>query len=115
MNKATTINDLMTRSSFRTFSHFVVLEAIHEGKQRLRDIAGALKSTNASALQIVDSLVKHGYLVRLANDPDDRRCRSTYLTPQGLEILYSLYDVLITPNPLRPTTQMPEGSNNSPD
>jgi DNA-binding MarR family transcriptional regulator len=115
MNKATTINDLMTRSSFRTFSHFVVLEAIHEGKQRLRDIAGALKSTNASALQIVDSLVTHGYLVRLADDLDDRRCRSTYLTPKGLETLYELYDLLTPPNPIRYGTTLPEGSSDSPD
>jgi DNA-binding MarR family transcriptional regulator len=66
-------------------SQLRVLQSLSHGRHRSSDLAKQFNVTNPTISNIVDSLVRKGY-VRREYDMDDRRCIYLELTGQGQEV-----------------------------
>jgi len=67
-------------------SHFVPMQALWDYPQGLRvtELAAKAKITKQSMGELVDQLVRRGYLARVS-DPDDGRAWRVRITPFGLK------------------------------
>ncbi|HVE41572.1 MAG TPA: MarR family transcriptional regulator [Planctomycetota bacterium] len=67
-------------------SHFVPMQALWDYPQGLRvtELAAKAKFTKQSMGELVDQLVRRGYLARVS-DPDDGRAWRVRITPFGLK------------------------------
>jgi DNA-binding MarR family transcriptional regulator len=73
-----------------TFSQLILLQMIGRAQGiSIKDIAGKLGVTSSAATQIVDGLVKKGYLTR-EGDPNDHRALKIKLDVAGTEKLKSI-------------------------
>lgn len=66
-----------------THTQWFVLTIIDQFKKRnIKDVAEALEMSSSAATQLVDPLVKRGYVTR-QEDPGDRRLIQLELSPKG--------------------------------
>src|SRR3989344_1736973 len=73
-----------------THSQWFVLTIIkHVKKTSIKDVAEAMEMSSSAATQLVDGLVKGGYLTR-QEDPKDRRLVQLALSPKGSEHIIAM-------------------------
>lgn len=79
-----------------THSQWFILKIIEHYKNRsIKDIAGTLEISSSAATQLVDGLVKSGYVIR-QEDPKDRRSVRLELSAKGKKHLIATNEKRIT-------------------
>lgn len=61
---------------------FVLIIIEHFKKRSIKDVAEAMEMSSSASTQLVDALVKSGYVTR-QEDPEDRRLVQLELSPKG--------------------------------
>lgn len=91
MEKFMNLKRIMRRTAKRHQGpHFaiIILHMVGHGKPVMASqISQKMEITNAAASQLIDNLVKHGWVTRTQDDKD-RRITWIELTPLGTEILH---------------------------
>jgi MarR family 2-MHQ and catechol resistance regulon transcriptional repressor len=96
MRAANAVTEKMHRHLPRkklSISQFGVLEALlHLGPLCQKDIGKKILKTSGNMTLVIDNLEKRG-LVRREKDPEDRRKLQVSLTPEGRDLIQSIFPV----------------------
>jgi len=76
-------------------SQWIVLKIIEHHKRSIKDIAEMLGISSSAATQLVDGLVRSGYVTR-QEDPKDRRSTQLGLSPKGKKHIAATKEKRIT-------------------